>query len=494
MAESRPSYDPQALLNAQPVMVAVIDPASYTIQFQNETALEKLGDLSGRKCYETIAGCASPCAFCQMPEAVRTGKITVNDVVLPSDRHLLVQWSKAMTSDGRLHVIEVITDVTERKRTEEAARKAEKMEALGRLAGGVAHDISNLLTVLMGASEHISSHLVDRASLDPIQRMQSALERTAELTRRLVAFSHHQVLQPTVLDLNAALKDLVSHIASLATGRIEIEWRLHGEALPILFDALQFKHIISTLVSNAHDAMPTGGGLTISTGTATVGEDLAHEHNVQSGEFVLFSVQDTGGGIPAERLAHLFEPFYGRAGETMGRGLGLASVYGLIRQSGGFIQVASQYGVGTSFSVSLPRADPSLSTQGSMVPVVASSAVRETILLVEDDGDVRLAVSDMLKVAGYQVEEACDGVEALQRLRAMTSPPHLVMTDIMMPRMTGPQLAAQLQTLHPDVRVLYMSGYSDHMLHPQDGRRPAFIAKPFSSRELTRAIQGALAT
>jgi two-component system, cell cycle sensor histidine kinase and response regulator CckA len=191
----KPSYDPQSLLNAQPVMVAVIDPASYTIQFQNDTGLQRLGNLSGRTCYEAIAGCPAPCAFCKMPEAMSTGEVTVNEVCLPNKQHLLVQWSKADTVDGRTHIIETITDVTAQKRLEEAAQKAEKMEALSRLAGGMAHDINNLLTVILCASEHIA-HGVGRPAVDSARQIQGAVDRAAELTRRLVAFSHHQMVEP----------------------------------------------------------------------------------------------------------------------------------------------------------------------------------------------------------------------------------------------------------------------------------------------------------
>ena len=187
----RPQYDPQSLLNAQPVMVAVIDPASYTIQFQNETGLQQLGDLSGRSCYEAIAGCPAPCAFCKMPQAMSTGEVTVNEVCLPNKQHLLVQWSKAVTHDGRTHIIETITNVTAQKRMEEAAQKAEKMEALGRLAGGMAHDINNLLTVILCASEQISHGMSSsRSTVDPIRQIQGAVDRAADLTRRLLSLIH----------------------------------------------------------------------------------------------------------------------------------------------------------------------------------------------------------------------------------------------------------------------------------------------------------------
>jgi signal transduction histidine kinase/CheY-like chemotaxis protein len=491
MADSRPSYDPQVLLNAQPVMVAVIDPVSYTIQFQNKTGLEKLGDLAGRKCYETIVRCPAPCVFCKMPEALRTGDVTVNEVALPHNQHLLVQWSKAVTDDGRVHVIETITDVTEHNRMEEAARRTEKMEALGRLAGGMAHDINNLLTIVAGASEQVCAHLAGDTPLVPIQRMRKAVERAGALTRSLMTFSHHQILEPSLVDVNDILRDVEPQVRALAGDGIAVELKLHEKTLPVLADRQQLAHIMTVLVSNACEAMSGSGRLIVSTTVSTIEKETAQEHNIQPGAFVQCTVQDTGCGIPAEMLLHLFEPFYAHMGEAAGRGLGLASVYGIVRQTGGFVAVTSRAGAGTIFTIHLPRAEDPCAVRG-LTPSEPISIDRPTVLLVEDDEDVRVAVSDMLRVAGYRVEEACDGVDALQHLSGMASPPHLVLTDVMMPRMSGPQLAAQLDTLLPGVKVLYMSAYSDHVLRSPDGRRLAFIAKPFISRELIGAIQGSL--
>jgi signal transduction histidine kinase len=474
-------------------MVAVIDPDSYVVQFQNETGLEKLGDLSGRKCYETIGGCPLPCSFCKLPEAIKTGRVTANEVPLPNNRHLLVQWSKAVTDDGRLHVIETITDITEQKQQAEAARRADKMEALSRLAGGMAHDINNLLTVVVGASERVTTEADNGAPrLIQIQRMQNAVDRAAELMRRLVAFSHHQVLQPMHLDLNEVVRESESRVRALLGEGVKVELTLHDEPVPMLVDREQLDQAVTVLVTNARDAMPAGGTLTLATTTVTVGEETAVRHHVNSGDYVRFCIRDTGHGISAEMLAHLFEPFYVKTGEATGRGLGLASVYGIVRQSGGFIEVTSGSGAGTVFTISFPRSEPSSPAKRRTLPDPVS-VNDPTILLVEDDQDVRLAVSDMLKTEGFCVEEACDGVEALRLLHDMTSPPHLVLTDVMMPRMTGPQLAAQIEAATPGIHILYMSGYSDQILQSADGRRPAFIAKPFSGRELIRAVREALA-
>ena len=487
----RPSYDPQSLLNAQPVMVAVIDPANYTIQFQNETGLQQLGDLSGRSCYEAIAGCPAPCAFCKMPQAMSTGEVTVNEVCLPNKQHLLVQWSKATAQDGRTHIIETITDVTAQKRMEEAAQKAEKMEALSRLAGGMAHDINNLLTIILCASEKVSDGMnSSTTTVDPMRQIHSAVDRAADLTRRLVAFSHHQIVQPCLLDLNVVLDELAPQIRLCVGKGIALKMALDPKPVPVLIDRQQIEQIVTVLVSNARDAMPSGGHLTVTTAAETVDENTAREQSVKTGVYVQLTVRDTGCGISAEVQAHLFEPFFVRKEEETGRGLGLASVYGMVRQNGGFIRVTSEPDAGTEFTLAFPRSEqiqPVLS-----VSVVAGTDGGDTILLVEDDEDVRMAISDMLKIAGYTVQEACDGMDALQRLQGMTSLPSLVLTDVMMPRMTGPQLAKQIHATMPAIQVLYMSGYTAHSLEPVGGRPLAFIRKPFTAKELTHKVRETL--
>lgn len=487
----RPAYDPQALLNAQPVMVAIIDPASYLIQFQNETGMKKLGDLAGRTCYEAIAGCPTPCSFCKMPEAVQSGAMTMNEVTVSNDQHLLVQWSKAVTEDGRTHVIETITDVTAHKRLEEAAHRAEKMEALSRLAGGTAHDMNNLLTVITGASELVSHSKESRESTyDPVRQIQSAVGRAGELMRRLIAFSHRQMVQPTTLDLNAVLGELESRIRTLSGRGIHMTMAITADSLPILADRQQIEQIIMTLAGNACEAMPHGGQLTLSTTREAIGQDVAEELRVKPGMFVRLDVRDTGSGIDRDTQAHLFEPYFTRTGFQTGRGLGLASVYGMVRQCGGSIEVASELHVGSVFTLWFPFSEHEPVLSAADPPV--DSDGHATILLVEDDDDVRMAVSDMLKHAGYQVQEACDGVDALRKMRGMASSPHLAITDVMMPRMTGPQFVRQIHAAMPTTKVLYMSGYTDQMLEPIEGQTLRFIQKPFSASELMRKVRETL--
>ena len=489
---SRPSYDPQALLNAQPVIVAVIDPATYTVQFQNETGLRKFGDISGQSCYEKIAGCPSPCAFCKMPEAVQTGRITANEVALSQNQYLLVQWSRAMTADGRVHVIETITDITERKRTEAALHQAEKMEALSRLAGGMAHDFNNLLTVINGYSEQVL-HLLDDS--DPhqarLKRIQSATERAAALTRNLVAFSHHQILQPTIQDMNTVITDLTPTLRRLLGGQIELSVDLHAEAGQVLTDRQELERVIVNLAVHARDAMAQGGKLKITTAMASVDEALANQHNARPGRYVQVAVHDTGSGIAPEMRAHIFEPFF-TSKESGGNGLGLATVYGIVRQTGGFIVLDSERGGGSVFTVHLPRCEQ-ISPAQTVAHPGRTPKSNETILLVEDDEDVRIVVGDMLRAQGYTVREASDGADALQLLPTIPDPLHLILTDVMMPRMTGPQFVKRIESILPTAKVLYMSGYTGDILEAVSDQPLAFIQKPFTAQLLAKKVRETLA-
>ena len=489
----RSSYDPQELLNAQPVIISVIDPPTYRVQFQNETGLNKFGDISGQTCHEKIAGCPTPCAFCRMPEAVSTGKMTMNEVALPNNQWVLVQWSKALTADGRTHVIETITDITERKRLEDTAHRTEKMEALSRLAGGIAHDLTNLLTVISGASEQVCRHVEDRQPVDaPVKQIQDAVQRAAGLMHNLVVFSHHQVVEPMVLDLEGILTEMEPMILQLIGDTIQLTVALAADGGSVVMARQQIEEIIRHVVTNARDAMPGGGQLKISTSLRSVTAALAQEQAVRPGIYAELAVYDTGRGIDPEMQAHLFEPFFVREQFHRGRGLGLASLYGIVRQGGGFVEVSSQLGFGSVFRICLPQAGQAQTYRGP-VPQPETIAGGGTILLVEDDEDVRVAVRDMLRRSGYEVQEAADGIEALSLLGKGTTYPQLVLTDVMMPRMTGPQLAKRIDALMPSVKVLYMSGYANENLESVGGQRLAFIPKPFNSTDLLRKVRETLA-
>jgi nitrogen-specific signal transduction histidine kinase/CheY-like chemotaxis protein len=392
-----------------------------------------------------------------------------------------------------MHVIETITDITERKRLEDSARRVEKMEALSRLAGGMAHDLTNLLTVITGASEQVCRQAEDRQLIHaPIKQIQDAVERAAELMHNLVAFSHHQVVEPSVLDLNGILAEMEPMIRQLIGDTILLTVVSAAEGGSVVMARQQIEEIIRHVVTNSRNAMPQGGQLKISTSLRTVAELAAQEQAVRPGVYVELAVYDTGRGIDPEMQAHLFEPFFVREHFQRGRGLGLASLYGIVRQGGGFVEVSSKLSVGSVFRICLPQ---SSQAQTPRPPIHQSETMDGggTILLVEDDEDVRAAVRDMLRRTGYEVQEAADGIEALSLLSKATVYPRLVLTDVMMPRMTGPQLAKRIDALMPTVKVLYMSGYANESLESVRGQRLAFIPKPFSSRDLLRKVRETLA-
>jgi two-component system, cell cycle sensor histidine kinase and response regulator CckA len=388
-------------------------------------------------------------------------------------------------------VIETITDVTAQKRLEEAAHKAEKMEALGRLAGGTAHDINNLLTVITGASELISHPKeVQEPTHNPIRQLHNAVGRIGELMRQLTAFSHGQQVHPTTLDLNVVLSNLEPRLRTLCGYGIEVTIAIQAGSMPIIGDLQQIEQIIMILVGNACQAMPSGGQLTLSVTAEVIDQNVAEERKVKPGTFARLDVRDTGQGIEPGMRAHLFEPYFTRTGLQIGRGLGLASVYGMMRQCGGCVEVESEPDVGSIFSLWFPCSEEE--PVWSAAVRHSESDAHDTILLVEDDDDVRLAVSDMLKRAGYQVQEACDGLDALRQMQGMTSSPRLTITDVIMPRMTGPQFAKQIHAAMPTTKILYMSGYTDQMLEPVGSQPLAFIQKPFSARELIRKVRETL--
>jgi CheY-like chemotaxis protein len=308
----------------------------------------------------------------------------------------------------------------------------------------------------------------------------------------LVAFSHHQVVEPSILDLNVILTEIEPMIRQLIGHTITLTVAFSADAAWVVMARQQIEEIIRHVVTNSRDAMPQGGQLKISTSLRIVAELAAQEQAVRPGVYVELAVYDTGRGIDPEMQAHLFEPFYVREHFQRGRGLGLARLYGIVRQGGGFVEVSSKLGVGSVFRICLPQSDQD---QTDRPPSHRSETMdgEGAILLVEDDEDVRAAVRDMLRRSGYEVQEAADGIEALSLLSQATVHPQLVLTDVMMPRMTGPQLAKRIDALMPAVKVLYMSGYANESLESVRGQRLAFIPKPFNSRDLLRKIRETLA-
>jgi len=485
-------YDPRSLLNSQPVIVTVIDPVTHHVQFQNATAIEKFGDITDMRCHETIAQSPSPCAFCKMPDTVTTGNSTSNEVPLPNGQFLLVQWAKTVTADGRTHVIETITDITERKRMEQALMRAQKMEAVGRLAGGIAHDFNNLLTIINGQCDLLMDEFAYHAAGRQLQAVREAGARAAALTKKLLAFARHEFLEQRLIPINTIIEELLPLLQRFIGEHIEIVPRLDQSAGDVRVDPVQLEQVLMNLALNARDAMPRGGMLILETqSVAILASSTSAYSGPPSGDYVRVSVKDTGCGMDEETLTHVFEPFFSTKGIGKGTGLGLATVYGLVKQNGGYVEVAIEDGKGSLFTILLPRA--AAHTAPAIAP--ASSQTTETILIVEDEKGVRDFIGGVLRQSGYTVIEAADGEAALEILRLHTHMCSLIITDVIMPKMNGPALVEHLRTSFPRLKVLYISGYTGDTIK-QNGlhTREPFLQKPFAPKALTSKIAELLGT
>lgn len=475
------SYDPQVLLNSQPVVVTVINPADHAVQFQNRTSLGTFGDMAGAHCYEKIAGKAAPCEFCRMSEALTKDDVVSEQVEMPDGRRLLVHWAKAPTVDGRVHVIETIVDLTLRKQDEQSARQSQKMEALGRLAAGIAHDFNNLLMVVIGHAHRVTQQLGSHPCHHEVEVIGQAGTRAAALTKKLLTFSRRQVLEQRDVPLNTLIRDMEDILRRLIGEQIQTVIVLDPQAGHVLGDPVQIEQVLLNLALNARDAMADGGILTIETGNADLDDSYVRTHpGAVPGPFVKLVVEDTGSGIDPETLKHIFEPFFSTKALDKGTGLGLATVYGIVKESRGYIDVTSQLGRGSRFTVMFPRV-PSQAAEAEQVaasrPKPETSA---TILLVEDDEGIRRLVSAVLRDQGYEVLAAADGVEALQMLQLRKGGCDLLITDVILPRMKAAVLVQGARTMFPDIQVLYISGYAGDMLgaHGVDAEA-AYLQKPF---------------
>jgi PAS domain S-box-containing protein len=393
---------------------------------------------------------------------------------------------------GRRVRLVVAQDVSARHLLEQQFRQAQKMEAVGRLAGGVAHDFNNLLMVIKGHTELLRNSMspTDQFS-KKIEQIERAADRATSLTRQLLAFSRLQVLQPRVMNLNEVVEDMGRLLPRLIGEDIDLEIRTAKKVGAIKADASQMEQVIMNLAVNARDAMPDGGRLLIETSN----EELDSAYNtvhpiVRQGSYILLAVSDNGTGMDAETQAHIFEPFFTTKPQGKGTGLGLATVYGVVKQSGGFIWVYSELGKGTSFKIYLPRVDQPVVKSGSTQFASEVPRGTGTILLAEDEQDVREVAKEFLESGGYTVIEARDGVEALNLEKTHEGAIGLLITDIVMPGMSGQELAGRLQRKHAELRTLYMSGYSERAAaeSAQGDSSIRLLTKPFSRSALLRAV------
>ena len=403
-----------------------------------------------------------------------------------------------LTSKEGVLVSSVIVDISERKKMEQQLRMAQRMEAVGSLAGGVAHDFNNLLAVIIGSTDVVMDELPpDHPVMKRLETIRKAGSSAADLTRQLLAFSRQQMIQPRVLDVKEVVGRTEELLRRLIGEDIEITISLEPSLGCIKADPGQIEQVLLNLAVNARDAMPKGGRLSIEARNVELdGYHSDHQVEVVPGRYVMLAVEDTGCGMDRKTQLKIFDPFFSTKGLGKGTGLGLATVYGIVKQSGGYIWVYSELGKGSIFRVYLPLVEQSARPVEQKEPELTVLRGYETILLAEDSESLREMAREYLESVGYTVLEACSGKEALQRARGFDGTIHLLLTDIVMPEISGPELADQMMLLRPGIKVIFTSGYTDDAIARQGLLDPAvpFIQKPYRPKALARKIREVLST
>jgi len=404
-----------------------------------------------------------------------------------------VSLSYLRTEDGPVGIA-FVTDISQRKGLEEQLLHSQKMEAVGRLAGGVAHDFNNMLTVISGYNQMILDQL---SPLDPLrgyaEEVLKAADRAAALTNQLLAFSRRQILQPRVFDVNSVLVHTEKMLRRLIGEDVELSFSFSPAVGNIKADPGHVEQAVVNLATNARDAMPKGGRILIETGSATLDETYAKTHvGVMPGDYVMIAVSDNGHGMDAETKRRIFEPFFTTKDKGKGTGLGLAMVYGIVKQAGGDIWVYTELGRGTTFKLYFPRVPGPTDAPGNGAAAAPEGV--ETILVVEDEQGVRELTTKMLKRLGYHVLSASGGAEALEIAKAHAGGIALAITDVVMPNMSGAQLAQELRRTHPGIKVVFISGYTENAIsqHGVLDEGVAFLAKPFSREALAKKLREVL--
>jgi PAS domain S-box-containing protein len=448
------------------------------------------------------SGEQNPALFRELWETILAGKVfrgvLANQKKSGETYHVEATITPVRDGDGHItHFIATHRDITERRKLEAQLLQAQKMDAIGKLAGGVAHDFNNLLMVISAYAELMLDSLVAGNPLRRnVQEILTASRRAADLTRQLLAFGRKQMQALQVLDLNWVIQEVTQMLPRLIGEDIQLTVVPGRDAGKVKVDPVQIEQIILNLATNARDAMPQGGRLTIETAHVKLDGNYVQRHSmVVPGEYAMVAVSDSGHGIPHEHQAHIFEPFYTTKEEGKGTGLGLATVYGIVKQNGGYIWVYSEPGMGTCFKIYLPCVQQPAEKFPSPVPTEETRGGCETILLVEDENAVRQSESEFLRLNGYTVLEAKDGKDAIRITQQHQGTIHLMVTDVVMPHMNGGELAHKLSVERPAMKILFVSGYAENtVLRYEVDLSGRFLQKPFTLKMLARKIREALDT
>ncbi len=461
--------------------------------------------LRGKKCFLAYHGREGACETCPTRRTLDTGKAAFEVVPKRGPGGKAVGWLDLYSfplfdnATGRLGgVIEYVRDITDRKKAEEELHQSQKMEAVGRLAGGISHDLNNLLTAIAAYADLL---LMDTPETSPsnlkVMEIKHAVEQAAALTGQLLAFSRKQVLQPKVLDLNRVVSSMEGLLRRLVGEDIDLDFSPAAELARVRADPGQLEQVILNLVVNARDAMPQGGTLSMATKDVTLDEKHAREQmGIDPGPYVILAVTDTGCGMDEQVQSHIFEPFFTTKERNKGTGLGLSTVFGIVKQSKGAVSVSSKLAEGTTFEIYLPRVTEALAETEPTRRPAHSLTGTETILLVEDETSIRKAVRQALQRSGYRILEAPNPGEALLISEQHTGFIHLMLTDVIMPRMSGPDLVERLEPWHPEMKVLYMSGQFEDSRPTAEvlPAEAAFLRKPFTIKGLLEEVRKVLDT
>jgi len=487
-----------SIFNSIDADIYISDPTTYEILFVNQHLRNRLGrDVIGSKCYKEFQRLDHPCDFCTNPIILKNKgeayRWEYHNPIFNRDYFLIdriIKWP-----DGRDVRLEIALDVTKVKELENQLLQAQKMEAIGRLAGGIAHDFNNMLTVIKGMCQ-LSLLKVNRDNpiYDKLKQIEAAADKAEELTSQLLAFGRKQVMEMKVFSLNKIVMDMENMLRRLIGEQIDLITMLDPNLCQINADPSKITQVILNLVVNAKDSMPQGGKIIIETKTVLLDEDFVSKHvGAKCGCYAMLSVSDTGVGIPKDVQAHIFEPFFTTKELGKGTGLGLATVYGIVKQSGGNIYFSSEEGSGTTFTIYLPCVDeaaPSLAEEEKR----ASPKGGETILVVEDNEIVREVATSLLSELGYKVLEASNQDEAESIAKNTYNPIDLILTDVLLKDTNGLQLYESLKKIQPNLKVVFMSGYPENVIthHGVLMEGLDFIQKPFNLNTLAEKIRQVL--